>query len=239
VSQNADPLDELQKAIGYAFRDISLLNKALTHASLAGQGLWSYERLEFLGDAVAGLVVAARLFSAPERLNEGEMTAIRSDAVCGRSMAAAGERLGLSEHVRVDRGLARRQDYPPSVIADAYEALVGAIFLDGGFEKAREFVLRSLAQEIHEAEERRHPPSFKSILQELVQAAGFEPPTYRTLQQTGPDHDARFLAAVYVQEAEKGTGWGITKKDAEQKAAEDALATHHPDWRERLGRPGT
>ena len=169
MSQDADPLDELQKTIGYAFRDIFLLNKALTHASLAGQGLWSYERLEFLGDAVAGLVVAERLFSAPERLNEGEMTAIKSDAVCGRSMAAAGERLGLSEHVRVDRGLARRRDYPPSVIADAYEALVGAIFLDGGFEEAREFVLRSLAQEIHEAEERGYPPSFKSLLQELVQ----------------------------------------------------------------------
>ena len=225
--------------MGYHFTDQSLLQKALTHASLHGVGGISYERLEFLGDAVAGVVVAERLFRAPEHWSEGQMTAIKSDAVSRTSMVSAGRRLGLESYMRVDRGLAAGgKKYPDSVVADAFEALVGAVFLDGGMEKAREFVLQFMGLEIQRCEERRHTPNFKSTLQELVQAECGRPPTYRTLQQVGPDHEAQFLAAVHVLGVEKGSGWGTTKKEAEQRAAEAALETHYPNWRGKCRETG-
>lgn len=223
-------VDVLQDVIGYHFNDLSLLHKALTHASLSGEGLLSYERLEFLGDAVAGLVVAERLFNAPGRPSEGEMTSIKSEVVCRRSMMHAGQRLNLGEYVRADRGLARRKAYPASVIADAFEALIGAVFLDGGFHAARQFVLRALDPEVREAQQRRHPPNHKSILQEMVQSDGGPPPSYRTLRREGPDHEARFLTAAFIGGVEAGTGWGATKKDAEQQAAKAALESRYPDW---------
>lgn len=232
-SDSPDALDRFQEIIGYHFNDLALLSKALTHASLSGEGFPSYERLEFLGDAVAGVVVAEGLFRTPGRLSEGDMTAIKSAVVCSRSMARAGRRLALGDYVRVDRGLAQKDSYPASVISDAFEALIAAVFLDGGFEEARLFVLRTLDLEIQEAMERKHPPNFKSILQELVQSQGIGPPVYRTLQRVGPDHEATFLAAAYVQDVEKGSGWGKTRKDAEQEAAGAALQAHYPDWQDR------
>ena len=216
-------IERFQDEIGYHFTDLSLLEKALTHSSLVSSGYRSYERLEFVGDAVAGVVVAEQLFRSPSRWTEGEMTAMKSDVVSGSSMAAAGGRLKLKNYLRVDRSLEQKEEYPPSVIADAYEGLVGAIFLDGGFAKAREFVLRTLEPELSDAEQRKHRPNFKSLLQQFVQAQGKAPPGYRTIEKSGPAHDSLFLAAVYVDEAEMGTGWAKTKKAAEQKAAQAAL----------------
>ena len=225
-----DLLDKLQKDISYQFQDVELLHKAMTHSSLTPQGLKSYERLEFVGDAVVGLVVSEHLFRSPSRWSEGEMTAMKSDVVNRVSMAAAGQRLSLKDYLRVDRSLEKKESYPPSLIAEAYEALVGAIFLDGGFQKAQEFALRTLELELVNAEQRKHPPNFKSVLQQLVQAQGEEPPAYRTVAKIGPDHDSRFRAAVYIGGTEMGSGWARTKKEAEQKAAEAALERLRPDW---------
>lgn len=215
-------LEELQSTIDYEFEDISLLRKAMTHSSLAPAGHRSYERLEFLGDAVAGLVIAEELFKSPAAYSEGEMTVMKSDTVNRRSMEQAGRRLELERYLRVDRGLAQ-QEYPASLITDAYEALVGAIFLDGGYQQAREFVLRTLQQELEAAEEKEHPPNYKSVLQEMLQAEGKEPPTYHTARKVGPAHNTRFQAEVRLDGVARGAGWGKTKKQAEQQAAREAL----------------
>lgn len=228
MSEDRQDLAELERVLGYCFRNRDLLRQALTHASLSPAGYRSYERLEFLGDAVAGLVVAQRLFESEERYSEGEMTEIKAATVNRRSMATAGERLGLSSFLRAEQGLADRQRYPRSLISDAYEALVGALYLDGGLEEARRFVLSSLGPELQAAEQSEHPPNYKSILQEKLQSEGHAPPVYRTAARVGPEHNTRFQAAAYVDGKERGRGWGPTKKQAEQKAAQEALKTLYP-----------
>ena len=226
--EGKDRINELQEQIGYRFSDASLLRRAVTHSSLSAEGHVSYERLEFLGDAVVALVVAQELFDSPAGLTEGQMTEIRSRAVSKPSMARAGRRLKLHRHLRVDRGLAQRRKYPPSLVADAYEAVVGAVFLDAGLERAREFVLRTLEAELTAAERGEPPLNFKAILQQLVQAEGQEPPSYQTVKKAGPEHDSSFLVAVFLAGKKSGAGWGKTKKEAEQKAAQSALQTHYP-----------
>lgn len=228
MSHDNQELEELQSEIAYEFEDISLLRKAMTHSSLAPAGHRSYERLEFLGDAVAGLVIAQELFNAPPAYNEGEMTVMKSDTVNRRSMEKAGRRLDLERYLRVEQGLAR-QKVPASLITDAYEALTGAIFLDGGYPVAREFVLRTLREELQAAEEREHPPNYKSLLQEMLQAEAEPPPTYHTARKVGPAHNIRFQAEVRVNGVARGSGWGKTKKQAEQQAAREALSDLYPD----------
>lgn len=228
MTEQDDPLERFQQEVSYRFGNVSLLREALTHSSSRPEEHRTQERLEFLGDAVASLVVAHMLYESSGDLDEGEMTVMKSNSVSRRSMALAGRRLNLEEYLWVERGLARSKRYPPSVIADAYEALVGAVFLDGGFGAAREFVLRTLGPELDAAKERRHPPNYKSVLQQLVQAEGRDAPVYRTIKNVGPDHDKRFLAAVELGGIESGSGWGKTKKDAEQKAAQAALDSLYP-----------
>ncbi|MFW6456938.1 MAG: ribonuclease III [Planctomycetota bacterium] len=230
-----EELKQIQKDIGYEFHDLSLLRKAITHSSLAPAGHRSYERLEFLGDAVASLVIAEKLFGAPETYTEGEMTVIKSETVNRRSMEQAGRRLNLPEYLRVDEGLTQ-QEVPPSLITDAYEALIGAIFLDSDYSRAQQFVLATLGKELENAEQREHPPNYKSILQELLQAEGKEPPEYHTVRQVGPAHNARFQAEVRTHNVTQGTGWGRTKKEAEQKAAHGALNVLYPEqWKIHCG----
>ncbi len=230
-----DELIELQKNIDYEFDDISLLRKAVTHSSLAPVGHRSYERLEFLGDAVASLVIAEKLFASAENYSEGEMTVMKSDTVNRRSMEQAGRRLNLPDYLRVDEGL-NRQECPGSLVTDAYEALVGAIFLDSDYSRAQQFVLATLKEELRDAEEREHPPNYKSILQELRQADGNQPPGYHTAREVGPAHNARFQAEVRIDGVTQGTGWGKTKKSAEQQAAHNALDVLYPErWKVLAG----
>jgi len=223
VTHSDDHLAALQTEIGYQFSDPSLLRHAMTHSSAAEQVADSNERLEFLGDAVVGTVVAERLYGTQPCLPEGEMTKIKSAAVSARGMGSAAERLRLQEYLCVDSGLSRKKKFPRSLIVGAYEALVAAVFLDGGFEPAKELVLRTLGPEVIEAEEQRHPPNFKAILQELVQAEGLGPPTYQTVKKTGPQHNLRFQAVCHVSGQEQGSGWGHTKREAEQSAAQETL----------------
>jgi len=228
VTEQDDPLERFQQEVSYRFGDVGLLREALTHSSSRPGGHRTQERLEFLGDAVASLVVAHMLYESPGDLDEGDMTVMKSNTVSRRSMARAGSRLNLKGYLHVERGLARSKKYPPSVIADAYEALVGAVYLDGGFGAAREFILRTLGPELDAAKEHKHPPNYKSVLQQLVQAEGHDAPVYRTIRNVGPDHDKRFLAAVDIAGVESGSGWGKTKKDAEQQAAQAALDSPDP-----------
>jgi len=232
MGMEPEAFEELQQRLGYAFSDEALLARAVTHASAAGDVSESNERLEFLGDAVVGLAVSAHLFSAMPQAAEGEMTVIKSHVVSRQCLSAAGRELGLAEFLQVDEGLQRRADYPDSLLADAFEAVVGAIFLDGGMRSAGEFLLRALGPSVEEARAEPSAAGCKSIIQEKTQAAGQGAPRYVIVETIGPDHRRLFKAAILVQHLECGTGWGLTKKAAEQNAARAALDRLYPGWQD-------
>ncbi len=224
-------LQELQRRLRYTFRSLDLLRLSLTHASAGGDSTETNERMEFLGDSVVGLVVAEHVYRCWPGADEGRMTVARSDVVSRRALGARGRELGLGEFLRVDDGLNRQSDYPNSMVADAFEAVVGAMFLDGGYDVAREFILRVLEPSIVESRHNGSAQGYKSLLQEFTQAEGRGVPVYHILQATGPDHCRQFEAAVSIQDKDCGTGWGATKKAAERAAAREALAQCYPDWR--------
>ena len=223
-------LRELQERLCYSFADASLLWRALTHASAAGDDGVSNERLEFLGDAVVGLAMSERLFHPMPESAEGDMTVIKSEVVSRVSLAAAAREMGLAELLVVDEGLRRRGAYSDSMLCGAFEAVAGAIFLDGGMGPAREFVLRALDRGAERARERGYDLSYKSLLQHRTQARGAGVPRYTIARTVGPSHRRRFQAAVRVGGEECGTGWGATKKDAERNAAREALDRLYPGW---------
>ncbi|MFP4026504.1 MAG: ribonuclease III [Candidatus Brocadiia bacterium] len=221
---------ELQHDIDYIFKDPSLLQKALTHPSAATDREESYERLEFLGDAVAEIIVAEYLYRSSDSLNEGEMSKIRSIAASRSSMARAGRRLGLGKYLRIGKGLKKQKPYPGSIIGNAYEALLAAIYLDGGFETACSFLKRTLRPELELARQQYGQLNYKSVLQEFAQGEGKPPPAYRTQHASGPAHDALFEAEVKIDSQIYGRGQGSSKKEAEQAAARLALKHLYPDW---------
>ena len=218
----------VEDCLQYRFSNPELLERALTHASAASQARRSNERLEFLGDAVVGLVISDYVYQTTPELAEGEMTIIKSAAVSRRTMARVGRALGLPGFLHVDQGLRRRKTYPQSIVANVYEALVGAMYLDGGLDAAAQFILRTLELHVSRVRTSRLAASGKSTLQERVQAEGQPVPRYEILRYEGPEHDRRFFAAVYVSGQERGTGAGATKKDAEQRAAREALRKLYP-----------
>jgi ribonuclease-3 len=223
-------LKELQDKLGYTFRGTVLLKRALTHASAGTEEDPPNERLEFLGDAVIGLVVSAYLFRTMPDASEGDMTVIKSGAVSRKSLGIIGRQIGISPCLRVDEGLKNRGSYPNSMVGGAYEAIVGAIYVDGGFDSAREFVLRTLEDRIDEVCDQRHMLSSKSLLQQRTQAQGLGVPRYEIVKTEGPDHERRFLAAVWVHSDKCGEGWGVSKKGAERAAARQALDRRYPGW---------
>ncbi len=217
-------LEACQHAIGYRFRDPDLLVQALTHSSNKPQRGTSNERLEFLGDAILGMVVSEHLFATYQRHTEGELTTIKSVVVSQRTLARQGRQLGLDEFLSVGRGMDRGRRLPNSVVANVLEALIAAIYLDRGFEAARRFILRVLGSEIERAEEHKHKKNFKSLLQQLAQRECGCTPVYRVIEQSGPDHAKSFRVVTSISGVEYGTGWGRNKKEAEQHSARESLA---------------
>jgi ribonuclease-3 len=224
---------QLQELLNYAFADADLLEEALTHASARGRDRFTNERLEYLGDAVLDLVISDHLFEALPEATEGEMTHARSLLVSRRALARVGRALGLEKYLRVDEGIQQREPYPTSILAGVYEALVAALYLDGGMAPARAFILRTLGVELERIGAGMPQPNSKSRLQEEAQAAGRGIPGYRVVRTEGPDHERRFLVAVNIGGRDLGEGWGRTKKEAEQNAARLAL---EGDWRDALRR---
>lgn len=234
-------LSELERALGHSFAGADLLVRALTHRSLAqenaqqnGGAEGNNERLEFLGDAVLGLVVAEALFAAHPEWSEGELTRVRAQLVSREHIAAVASGVKLGNFLRLSRGEERGGlRHKATVLSNAMEAVIGALFLDGGLEPARAFVRRRVMGEVAEllAEEVRAGAAlgnYKSALQEHLQAAGAGVPVYRVRRESGPDHHKRFLVEVRLKTAgEPGTalarGTGSTKKRAEQDAARRAL----------------
>ena len=218
-------MSELEKKLGYSFRDRELLALALTHSSWANErGLGHKgcnERLEFLGDSILGFVVAEALYQTCGDKPEGEMTRLRAELVCEASLVESAAPLGLGEQLRLSKGEAMGGGHQrPSMIADAFEAVLAAIYLDGGEDAAREFLSRTILPKIKKAAPAKH--DYKTLLQEAVQSRGISAPTYRMVGESGPDHRKVFTAQVVYGGEVAGEGSGYSKKEAEQAAAQAA-----------------
>ena len=221
-------ISECQHKLGVEFRDPQLLEQALVHSSYLNEcpecGTTCNERLEFLGDAVLGMVVAEHLYCALPAYQEGRLTAIRSTLVRRESLATAAARIGLGDCLRLGKGEdASGGRTKPKNLADAFEAIVGALYLDQGLTVAAAFVLRHLG--LDEASHAAHNLEFnhKALLQETLQANNDSIPQYKTVLAVGPDHDKQFTVEVLVDGLPLGRGTGRTKKSAEFAAARDAL----------------
>ena len=224
-------LAEIAAALNLQFNDISLLEQALVHGSFVAEfpGVFdeSNQRLEFLGDAVLGLIVAGELLTRFPDWPEGRMTQVRASLVDGQSLSKIGARLGLGNWLVMGRGeIERGGSERRSNLADAFEALMGALFLDQGYDAAREFAVRVMGIELDAAGEAetapRHP---KSLLHEAAMERGYGPPVYETIDMAGPSHDPTFTVQAVVNGVAMGTGQGRSKKSAGAEAAVEALGT--------------
>ena len=217
-------LHDLEKKIGYCFHDLSLLSLALTHSSYVNENRQGKtgcnERLEFLGDAVLEVISSEFLYTRYPKLPEGELTKKRASLVCEPSLAYCARQFGLPDYLRLGKGEERSGGRSrDSIVSDATEALLGAIYLDGGFASAKEFVRTHI---LHDVDHMQLFYDSKTILQEMVQEHG-EAPEYRLLSEEGPDHDKKFVVEVAVGGELLGQGQGHTKKAAEQDAAFNAI----------------
>lgn len=235
--------EQLESELGFTFRNRSLLMLALTHPSIAHEAGVGHlqqhnQRLEFLGDAVLQVVVTEELYRKFPGVGEGPLTQARAQLVNRGALAAHGQRLRLGNYLMLSRGEETTGGRTrSSTVADAFEALVGAVYLDAGFEEARQLVLRLFREAFGELSELPNYDNPKGELQELLQAASPEPPRYEQVSATGPDHDRSFESAVFHEGVELGRGLGRSKKLAESAAALAALqklrqgtsaANHHP-----------
>ncbi len=220
--QNAQPdFRPLEEAIGHCFQRKSLLETALTHSSFANENkrnIEHNERLEFLGDSVLSIVVADYLFRQNPPLPEGELTRVRASLVCEGALSAFAKQVDLGAFLRLGKGeQANGGRGRPSILSDAFEALIAALYLDGGLEAARGFVLRFVENRCVTQED------YKTRLQEVIQQNQEEQLCYRVTNESGPDHDKHFHVEVHLNSNCIGKGCGHSKKLAEQQAAKEAL----------------
>lgn len=220
-------LKALQERLGYTFSDILLLDAALTHTSYVkgdGKAHKHNERLEFLGDAVLELCVSEYLYRNFPNLNEGVMTRARAASVCEAALYKAALELGLGECLRLSRGEEHSGGRSkPSILADAVEAVLGAIYLDGGMEEARAFVLRVTREQIHAAVANVDAKDYKTMLQEHVQKLHRGNVSYELLEASGPDHQKTFTMRVVIGGKTMGEGRGNSKQEAGQAAAKETM----------------
>ena len=228
---NQKKLKELQKNIGYEFKQEALLRQALTHSSYAHEKnlkeLMDNERLEFLGDAVLEVVSSEFLSKNHPEMNEGQMTKLRASLVCEQSLAGCARQLELGKFLLLGNGEdltgGRERD---SILSDAWEALIGAMYLDGGFTSAKEFILKYVLQDI---EHKKLFYDSKTMLQELIQNKYKQTLHYMLLSEEGPDHNKTFTVQAYMNNTPLETGRGRTKKAAEQNAAYQSLLKFEKD----------
>jgi len=218
-----DQLRAAQAIVGHEFSDLGILALALKHASTAESPLASNERLEFLGDAVLGLVVCDLVFRRYPELREGEMTKIKSHVVSRDTCAAIAQELGLDQLLILGKGMQGGAPLPSSLPAAALEAVIGALFLDAGFEKAAAFIRPLVMDLVDKAASSGHQQNFKSVLQQHAQQTLGATPQYRILDEQGPDHSKCFKICVEIAGRRFEPCWGQTKKKAEQEAALSAL----------------
>lgn len=212
-----------QEILGHQFEDIGLLDLALRHASISESRLDSNERLEFLGDAVLGMIVCERIFHRFPEYLEGEMTKIKSLAVSRSICARIAMETGLDQLILVGKGMMTQPELPPSLAAAVIESVVAALYIDGGMERAQSFLMPLLDPLLDEAVNSGHQHNFKSMLQQHAQKTVGMSPQYRILEEKGPDHAKAFHIAVELDGTQFDPCWGQSKKAAEQSAAQCAL----------------
>lgn len=219
-------MKELEKKIGYTYKKISYLENALTHSSYANEsknGLKSNERLEFLGDAVLSIVVSDYIYRNCPRLPEGELSKLRAALVCEKSLCRFSKELGVGKYLKLSNGEKNLNGQErPSILADAFEAIIASIYLDGGIEEARRFILSFVEPEIKNPKPRAFK-DYKTTLQEIIQKNPEEHLEYVLIGEEGPDHNKRFFVEVHLNSNVIGKGGGRSKKEAEQQAAREAL----------------
>jgi ribonuclease III len=219
-----DVFAQCERAIGYQFQNPAFLRSALTHASGADHRLGSNERLEFLGDAILGAVVCELLFlKFPEYL-EGDLTRVKSVVVSRRTCAKISQKLGFDAFLILGKGMGSHEQTPSSVLADVFESVLGAIFLDGGMEAAKKFIIQHIEPEIDATVDGQDGMNYKSHLQQMAQRQFGATPTYLLLDEKGPDHLKCFKISAQIGRQRYAPAWGRNKKDAEQRAAMNALS---------------
>lgn len=223
AKERARKLDALEQKIGHDFVDRTLLELALTHSSLRDPWTESNERLEFLGDSVLGLAVAEHLFVMFPDAAEGEMTRLKSLLVSRDALAKVARALDMKTFLRVGKGIRKRGAIPASLLSNTIEALIGAVYLDAGFEEARAFVLTHFDAQVKALRRRPAERNYKATLQQELQRRFGTTPGYRLLDTVGPDHKKEFIIEAFVGDRIFGSGKGSTKKQAEQRAAREAL----------------
>lgn len=209
--------------IGYRFKEPGFLVQALTHSSIKTEDNPSNERLEFLGDSVLGLVMTEFLFSYFQDLDEGELTQIKSVVVSTSVLARESARLELATLYNVGKGVTKKKGIPVSLQANVFEAVVGAVYKDGGLEAARRFVLRNLFHHVLAVARDEHPRNYKSLLQQWAQKELNVTPGYKVVAERGPDHLKYFEVVALIGRKSYGRGSGRSKKEAEQVAARETL----------------
>ena len=217
-------LANCQSQLGYTFRNKELLRVALTHASGADTPAQSNERMEFLGDAVLGYVICDHLFAILPDTLEGEMTKVKSSVVSRSTCQKICKHLGLDKFLILGRGLGNSNRIPDSIFANTLEAFIAAVYIDGGMEEARKFILRVFQEDIAEMLRDTDAHNHKSVLQTYCQKHLGHIPEYEVLNVQGPQHRKTFNIQVCVGTRHFPSAWGVTKKEAEQRAAENALA---------------
>ena len=212
-----------QAVLQYQFKNVDLLEEALTHASIADSRLDSNERMEFLGDAVLDLIVCEALYLRFPEYLEGDLTKIKSAVVSRRTCAEISNETGLTDLLIIGKGISSRQPLPSSLAAAVYESIVAAIYFDGGFEAVKEYVLRTMTPKIEVIASNTHQMNYKAVLQQHAQKIFGATPVYELLDEKGPDHSKCFEIGVAIDGRRFTTAWGPNKKTAEQKAALMAL----------------
>ncbi len=213
-----------EERVGYRFVDRGLLRSALTHASGADHRLSSNERMEFLGDAILGAVVCELLYRQYPEYLEGDLTRIKSIVVSRQTCAKISQYLGMEEFLILGKGMTTHPSVPSSLLADVFESLVAAMYLDGGIGPARAFVVKHMGPEIEAAVDGELGGNYKSQLQQYAQREHGSTPTYLLLDEKGPDHSKCFKMAAQVGSVRYQPAWGRNKKEAEQRAARNALS---------------
>ena len=224
---NDAELARCQEIIGYEFTHPKLLRQAMTHSSAASTRAASNERLEFLGDAVLGMVICHEIYDREPGLLEGEMTKIKSSVVSRQTCARIAQAMGMAELLVLGKGVNGSSSLPTSLAAAAFEAVIGAIFIDGGYEPSRRFILQSTAEAIEAATKSQHQRNYKSLLQQHAQRHGSQTPQYELLDEKGPEHAKCFEIAVRLNGRRFPSAWGSSKKHAEQRAALEAVQELH------------
>ncbi len=227
-NKSNNSISQLEKKIGYVFKDREIITTAITHSSYANERktkkLSYNERIEFLGDSVLSLVISEYLYTMYRNLPEGELTVTRAKIVCENSLSKCAIDIGLGRFLLLGKGeeLSGGRD-KISILSDAFEALIGAIFIDGGFVTAKGFILKYMENIIKNCVEGKLFYDFKTQLQELIQQNGEQHILYNVIDESGPDHNKVFITEVRINNVIRGQGTGRSKKESEQNAAKDAL----------------